>query len=647
MRFQNYIKNCQLDLRLFFFLWLLMALYRIIFMLKYAGAIAPETVLGDIGLANFAGMRLSLKSAGGFTLLAFVFATLPELIFPKLRLCRLRLGIGALAIFLLTVLFLARFPYYEEFRMTYGLQVFQGWHDDRMALLGTMVSEYGLIQWLLVAVVISAVLAVVLKKLLSLPTKTFSVPLHPVLRAFCAFLLTFSFMFFCRWGGGVSYATGINWENASVTGDSFLNECVLDDVQAMYRAINQEKQMQAGNIYGVDKEKIKDLTAEQVQQALQRTAPGARIAKPKHIFIILGESWAQWPMLDKYADLHVADGIKSLIAEKNSYYTPCFMPNGDGTSVAIAGMITGLVEVSVRPNYQPRSYKEVYPTALSRPFHELGYQVDFWYGGTPDWDNVSRLALAQGFDHFYGYPHFRAPKTNPWGTNDRNLFTALKRHLSEEAPTVHLIMTTSNHPPYNIDLAEEGFDVDKTEAIVRELIPDEVDPHNLAVELGHYRYMDQVVTEFIRDTEKKYPDSIFVITGDHAVRSNPGAKPTMFEFQSVPFVLYGAGITHDILPERAVGGHIGIMPTLVDLIAPDGFNYASVAPAVGQYPATFNRDYYLTDKIMGQVNTDKAELLPGIVSADIPLEQAKLDPFLRHMRTLSYWLLCGPESKEK
>ena len=321
------------------------------------------------------------------------------------------------------------------------------------------------------------------------------------------------------------------------------------------------------------------------------------------------------------------------------------MPNGDFTSVAITGMITGLSDVNIRVNYQPKSFKEIYPTALSRPFHELGYKVDFWYGGSPGWDNISRLALAQGFDNFYGYPDFHAPKTNTWGTNDRNLFDALASHLSEEEPTVHLIMTTSNHPPYNVDLPAEGFDVSRAEELVRELIPDESDPHNLAVEIGHYYYMDKAATEFIRQTEEKYPDSLFVITGDHAVRSNPGAHPTMYEFQSVPLVLYGAGIRHDILPADAVGGHTGIMPTLIELLAPSGFVYKSIAPPLGQYPAAFNNDYYLTDKIMGQINTSKAEALPGAAPADTAAELARLEPFLKQLRTLSYWLITAkPQS---
>ena len=640
MRLKSYLKNCQLDLRLFLFLLVLMAAYRLIFMAKYAGAMGADTVVADIFQANLTGLRLSLKSAGGFTLLSFLLVTLPSLINPRLSLGRLRLGIGALASFLLTVLFLARFPYYEEFRMTYGLQVFQGWHDDKAAVLGMMITEYHLVPGLLAALLLAAGLTWLLKKILALPLWQCELR-RPRLWAAGALLGTVLFMFLCRFGGGVSYATGINWENAAVTGDDFLNECILDDVQAMYRAVQQEKRMQAGDIYGVDKAQAMALTEAQVEAAISRSAAGAKINKPRHIFIILGETWAQWPMLETYAPLHAADGIKGLIASPHAYYTSHFMPNGDFTSIAITGMITGLSDVNVRVNYQPRSFKEIYPTALSIPFHKLGYKVDFWYGGTPGWDSIGRLALAQGFDDFYGYPDFHAPKTNTWGTNDRNLFKALAAHLDGEEPTVHLIMTTSNHPPYNIDLEAEGFDVAGTEEKVRELIPSESDPHNLAVELGHYYYMDKVATEFIKEVEQKYPDSLFVITGDHAVRSNPGAHPTMFEFQSVPFVLYGAGVTHDILPTEAVGGHTGIMPTLVELIAPAGFAYASVAPPIGQYPAAFNNDYYLTDKIMGQVEADKWELLPGVASADVPAEQAKLEPFLRQMRTLSYWLIKG------
>ena len=639
MRLRGYWHNIQLDLRLFFFLLLLMALYRVLFMAGMSSFMGPAADMQDILVSNFVGIRLSLKSAGGFALLGFVLATLPALVIPRLHWGRARLVVGSLASFLLTVLFIARFPYYKEFHMTYSMQIFQGWHNDKVALLGTMVHEYGLIQGLAAAVIVTAVLTWILHKLLSQPTKEINLPIGSWGAGILAFVITFAFMFFCRWGGGVSYATGVNWEHCALTKDDFLNECILDDVQGIYRAINTEKRMQQGDIYGVDKAALAQIQETDAARAIARQTPGAKLAKPRHIFIILEETGMQWPLLAKYEELHIADGIKGLGKDEQGYYTPNFMPNGEFTSVAITGIITGIPEINVRVNYQPRSYQGLYPTALSIPFHELGYKVDFWYGGAPSWDAISRLALAQGFDNFYGFPELHAPKTTPWGTNDGYLFAALKQHLDQEEPTVHVIMTTSNHPPYNLDLQAEGFDVDKAEELVRKLIPDEKDPHNLAVELGHYWYMDKVVTNFARETLAAYPDSLFVITGDHAVRSNPGPKPTLFEFQSVPFVLYGNGVNKDILPHNAVGGCIGITPTLLNLIAPAGFKYNSVAPAIGEWPAAFNRSTFLTDKVIGRIEDDKTELLPGIENADMQAERGKLDSFLKEMRTMGYWLV--------
>lgn len=653
-RLETYFRNIQQDLKVFFFLLCLLCLYRIVFMgmlFNFAGA---DVGIHDILQANWTGLRLSLKSAGGFALLGFVLVTLPGIPNPRWGFEKLRLILGTAASFLLAVLFEARFPYYEEFHMTYGIQVMQGVHDDRSAIFMMMVQEYGLPWRLAIAIALTVISWYILKTLL-LRVGTFSLPgmtrTRPILTMLMLFLATVSFAFVVRFGGGFNYATGINWENAGVTKDEFLNECILDDVQGLYRAIQSEKRMKAGDIYGVEKENVREMaekaaslnantaSGDDICPYITRQAPGARIAKPNHIFIILGESLAQWPMLEKYASLHAADGIKSLARAPQGYYTSSFMPNGDFTSIAITGMITGLSEVNVRANYQPRSFKEIYPTAMAPQFKELGYQVDFWYGGTPSWDNIRKLALAQGFDHFYGYPDYQAPKTNTWGTNDRNLFAALEKTLGDEPPTVHLIMTTSNHPPYNVDLAAEGLDIEKLKAAVRELIPDASDPDTLALEIGHYWYMDKVITEFVNETMKKYPDSLFVITGDHAVRTNPGPKPTMFEFQSVPFVLYGQGITKDILPPNAVGGHTGITPTLIRLIAPKGFSYRAIAPAIGETPVAFNRGYWLTNQVMGQVEGSQTEMLPGVSAGDAADGRAQLEAYLPMMRTLSWWLL--------
>ena len=653
----------QRDIKLFAFILLTLCVYRAYFMFYMAGYLSPSAGADDVLLALLTGLRLSLKTAGAVTLPAFVLCSLPLLALPRLApvLRRLRFCWGGLAAFAFAVLFQARFPFYRQFQTSFNMQVAAGLNDDAAVLAEMMLREYGLLWRLCIALLLTAVSLYVLRSLL-LVRRTYALPaLHSgVQRAVFSLGLLFLFaaaFVFVRFGGSFTYAGGVNWENAGVTSDAFLNECILDDGQALYRVRSMHKRLKSGDVVGVDKEHVRalaveaaghaELSADTLTPYLTRTAQGARVPKPRHIFIVLGETYAQWPMLETYAALHAADGIKGLIREPNAYYSRRFMPNGDFTSIAITGLVTGLSEVNQHVNYVARSLREAYPTAMAPQFKRLGYAVDFWYGGVSSWEGMDRFSIAQGFDHFYGYPDFHAEKVNAWGTSDEQLFSALFQHLADEPPTVHLIMTVSNHPPYNIDVAAEGFDLARARAETAQL-PNVDDPDQLALELGHYWYMDKIVTQFVHETMKKYPDSLFVITGDHAVRMNPSRTPTMYEYQSVPFVLYGQGVTSAVLAPDVVGGHTNIVPTLIELIAPAGFSYVSIAPSLTEnnMGAAFNRDYFLTRSVMGRVNTKETELLPGAAEEDPAAAYDLLQRRMTILRTLSWQLIEHGDSLE-
>lgn len=653
----------QRDIKLFAFILLTLCVYRAYFMFYMAGYLSPSAGTDDVLLALLTGLRLSLKTAGAVTLPAFVLCSLPLLALPRLApvLRRLRFCWSGLAALVFAVLFQARFPFYRQFQTSFNMQVAAGLNDDAAVLAEMMLREYGLLWRLCIALLLTAVSLYVLRSLL-LVRRTYALPAlrSGVQRAVFSLGLLFLFaaaFVFVRFGGSFTYASGVNWENAGVTSDAFLNECILDDGQALYRVRSMHKRLKSGDIVGVDKEHVRALAVEAAGHAelaadtltpyLTRTAQGARIPKPRHIFIVLGETYAQWPMLETYAALHAADGIKDLIREPNAYYSRRFMPNGDFTSIAITGLVTGLSEVNQHVNYVARSLREAYPTAMAPQFKRLGYAVDFWYGGVSSWEGMDRFSIAQGFDHFYGYPDFHAEKVNAWGTSDEQLFSALFQHLADEPPTVHLIMTVSNHPPYNIDVAAEGFDLARARAETAQL-PNVDDPDQLALELGHYWYMDKIVTQFVHETMKKYPDSLFVITGDHAVRMNPSRTPTMYEYQSVPFVLYGQGVTSAVLAPDVVGGHTNIVPTLIELIAPAGFSYVSIAPSLTEnnMGAAFNRDYFLTRSVMGRVNTKETELLPGAAEEDPAAAYDLLQRRMAILRTLSWQLIEHGDSLE-
>lgn len=653
----------QRDIKLFAFILLTLCVYRAYFMFYMAGYLSPSAGADDVLLALLTGLRLSLKTAGAVTLPAFVLCSLPLLALPRLApvLRRLRFCWGGLAAFAFAVLFQARFPFYRQFQTSFNMQVAAGLNDDAAVLAEMMLREYGLLWRLCIALLLTAVSLYVLRSLL-LVRRTYALPAlrSGVQRAVFSLGLLFLFaaaFVFVRFGGSFTYAGGVNWENAGVTSDAFLNECILDDGQALYRVRSMHKRLKSGDVVGVDKEHVRalaveaaghaELSADTLTPYLTRTAQGARVPKPRHIFIVLGETYAQWPMLENYAALHAADGIKGLIREPNAYYSRRFMPNGDFTSIAITGLVTGLSEVNQHVNYVARSLREAYPTAMAPQFKRLGYAVDFWYGGVPSWEGMDRFSIAQGFDHFYGYPDFHAEKVNAWGTSDEQLFSALFQHLADEPPTVHLIMTVSNHPPYNIDVAAEGFDLARARAETAQL-PNVDDPDQLALELGHYWYMDKIVTQFVHETMKKYPDSLFVITGDHAVRMNPSRTPTMYEYQSIPFVLYGQGVTPAVLAPDVVGGHTNIVPTLIELIAPAGFSYVSIAPSLTEnnMGAAFNRDYFLTRSVMGRFNTKETELLPGAAEEDPAAAYDLLQRRMTILRTLSWQLIEHGDSLE-
>ena len=644
-------EGVQKDLRLFFFMLLLLEIYRVIFIAAMQDYMNADTTQSQIFVALWTGLRLSLKTAGAVTAVSFVFVTLFGLN------VRLRLGIGIFASLIFSTLFMARFPYYRAFNSTYGIEILRGLNDDIFSIIVTVAQEYGIFWRFPVALILTVICIAIFSRILMI--KTFSLPelstkIKKISFALGLGIFISAFAVFVRFGGSFTYANGVNWENAGLTSDHFLNEAILDDGQAFYRVYTIHKWMASGTISNVNKDEIvscaeflsprKGLVADNLGAYLERTAKGEKIQKPQHIFIIMGETFMQWPMLGKYSDLHVADGIKSLIAEPNCYYSRNFMPNGDFTSVALTGMITGLPDLNTSVNYKIRSYEEIYVSAMAPPLKELGYNVDFWYGGSEGWDNIPKLAMAQGFDNFYGFSSLHAKRQTVWGAKDEDLFNAIEKHLADEPPTVHLIMTTSNHPPYNLNLAEEGFDFDSVLAEVEKL-PNVEDAKQLTTELGHYWYMDKKTANFVRSVIGKYPSSLFVITGDHAVRTDPSTRPTIFEHQSVPFVLFGAGVTKNILPPDAVGGHISIVPTIIELIAPKDYIYYSIAPSLfDNLGAAFNRETFVTKNTAGLIDEDVVELLPHVPSAELnkvnlTAEKDSAKKVVEAIRTVGWWIL--------
>src|SRR5207253_10943577 len=138
--------------------------------------------------------------------------------------------------------------------------------------------------------------------------------------------------------------------------------------------------------------------------------------------------------------------------------------------------------------------------------------------------------------------------------------------------TFNLIMSTSYHPPYDVDLAKKGFEPDR---IKSDSLGARLSVEQLRV-LGHLWYSDKCVGDFVTQAEKRLEGTVFAITGGHYSRKQyVSARPThtLYESLAVPLVIYGPNTIANVQRTSIAGSHLDIVPTLINLAAPRGFEY--------------------------------------------------------------------------
>ena len=513
LKWESFNYNLKRDFKLFIFVWLYLNLLRVISLItmkSYAGDIN----LNDILLTIYYGARISLKTAGVLMLFTFIFVTLIGWLINK-HLDKLRLGLSAVFLFILNFLFVAKYFYYREFHTNFNEMVFNAVNDDVKALFYTMIEQYHLLEGTVIIILFTAMVVYILKKYLAWQwiKKSFKFEKSLIFKI-SVIVFTLVFALFVRFGASFSYAKSIHWENCAKTKDTFLNEIILDDMQAIYRGYSIKKRIDNGVIYGVHKENIaqnleflaKNSDAYRLQKQdlskidsnLVYQAHGNIIDKKQHIFIIIGESFAQWPLLDEYANLQLGENVRAIMQKDNATYTHNFMPNGAFTPMAVNAMICGLSDVNIYPNHQYESYKQVYATSFAPQIKKLGYKTQFWYAGFSGWERIKDFALAQGFDEFHCASDYQYPSGNVWGCDDEFIFDKLKQEVAQnDETTVYVILSVSNHAPYSVDLAKAGFPKEE----VRAKLPVNVQNNeDLLNKLGHYWYTEKVIA--IMDSSK-------------------------------------------------------------------------------------------------------------------------------------------------
>ncbi|MDR0672110.1 MAG: LTA synthase family protein [Zoogloeaceae bacterium] len=613
--FGRFFHDAQQDGKVFLYLLLLFCLARMVFIVLFRhqlNGVSP----GEIALCLGYGLRISLKTAGMMTAIGLLLSTVPHIVFPRWPAARLRLFWQAVVLVFFTLCFFIRIPYYQTFDSAFDMMLINGLYDDAGAIWDTIVEDYQPFWRLSAAAMTAGGLVPGLRGLLH--TRTFT-PILRSRRALVASMLATVLVFpplfiFVRFGGALSFQYSINWESAARLKSHMLNEAILDDGQALYRVYDTYRKQRRFAERNIDAREIRAAIAllggqpdaATIEDAFARKMSSPQLpSRPENVVFILGENYALFPLLPEYQALGLADQGLRLQRSSQAMSVRLMLPSGSTTISAVNGLLSGLHNAGFFTNYEPRSFKSRYAMGIGNQMKKSGYRTVFWYGGFENWQNIKRFALAQGFDEFYGASGFNDPDGNSWGVSDKYLLQKVEERLRASGKGEKIftfILTTSNHTPLTIDVVKEGFDMEDVRA---KLPPDIPDNAKTLRKLGHIWYADREIGRFVGRVEQMRPDTLFILTGDHAQRFEFARTVENQSLYAVPCIFFGRGVNPRWMPENTIGSHLHILPTLASLVGEPGESYSSLFPSLlaeGGQTTAFNDTLWTNGNVIAPLN---------------------------------------------
>lgn len=399
--------------------------------------------------------------------------------------------------------------------------------------------------------------------------------------------------YFFRFGGTLRHANKPERDTIPtiVKEDDFLSKAVVDDLVALEMALKypvqtilthddatSEKIMEPLILKSTESDKL-------ILKNFKHIAAGPRIHTPSHIFFVVGESYTQ-SMLDELFDvLHLTDRGKLFRNNPHTFKVENFLPAGLISQPAVTSLMAGIYDCQLEINETNEFWHNSLRTSLPLQLKKLGYRTSLWYGGSLSWASIGNFARAIGFDEAYGGPDICAKGTpSTWlGIYDHLFLEEVAKRIKADMtvqPTFHFVYTTSNHGPYTIPIKKYGWDPDK-------IMPDAPESlrrnKTMMVNMGTYWYTDKSMFSFIEEMQKTYEDSLIIATGDHARRvyNYDGniikrTTETLREKFATSFAMYHREFTPDMFANNTIGGHMNILPTIFEAIAPKGFEYYSL-----------------------------------------------------------------------
>lgn len=656
---EQFFLSLQQNIKLMIWAPILSTIFRIIFMHIYNPYTTWQgrwkSVLGALRYGFWWGMDFDAY----VFLVPLVLVTIPALWFDTYHQYEDMVRLIGLTIYscVLYAAFAGKMIFYKHFHDIYNYMVHYGKHAEKNNLIDVFYNQdRGLL--VLVGVIPVAIISwfagSVFLSLPSIPYPAMDNTWMTVVWNILLVIVSVVGFYWFRYGGTLSHDDKPEWDTIPtvVKEDIFFARATVPDLCALETVYKNPLRSE----YTATKEDIDNAinrvvpneykdnwdTLDNPLYAFKRIAKGPKITKPKHIFFIVGESIPQWSLDETHKSLSICPGLWNFKEQSHTVQIPNFLPAGNVSRPSIVSLMSGIYDAGLEINERENFWKGAFPTSFAHQMKKLGYRTIYWYGGNASYGNFNHFGKAQGFDRVESASIFcgpNAPKT--WvGVYDHVFLENIEQQIkSIDEPTFHFIYTTSNHGPYKMEDDLLDYDPQKVMPDVGEDLRSNKTRNK---ELATYRYSDKAIFNFVKAMKNAYPDSLFVVTGDHSnlfgSLNNTSLIHRDYTLRDT-FCTVGL-LQHPELEDNMIvtkkGTHMSIMPTIIEAIAPKGFEYYSITPSLfEEQPETLVTPYqWMTDTMMGDVRMDYGE---SNMPSTEPVEQVR--PIDNHADEARDWTL--------
>lgn len=605
--FSLFYASLQQDGKLFLFFPILCAVFRLIFIAVYN----PYRSLKGKGKVIWHCFRYGFWWGMDFNayvfLIPLVVLSIPGAFFTDWyrKGDLLRMAGGLTYSLVLYLAFAGKMLFYKHFHDIFNQTMKLGAKAEKHNLVDIFFhQDHG--AWILLGILpYLGVCGFCIHKLLQLPSFQYLIFFSPVLQyAYNTVIVlgAVAAFYWFRYGGTFWHDDKPEWDTipSVVKKDIFFAKATVDDLVALEQVMKHKLNPAYEHTDAQDLKAIQPFLTEKVPAdklpnpayGFKRTAKGARITKPTHIFLFVGETYLQQFFDPQFACLNLVEGGRQLMEDPHTASLTSALSAGIISRPSIVSLMSGIFDAGLELNEKESFWRNNLPTALPRQLKKLGYHSTYWYGGNVTYGNFNQFAPACGFDQVMTATDFcgkDAPKT--WVGVYDNVFLEKAAELilqQEEANgpyQFHFLYTTSYHGPFKIPLKEYGYDPEK---VMPEAPRDIRRNKEIQKNLGTFWFSDQALGKFIRTMRKAYPDCLFILTGDHSIDMSPvlgktslmGRDCNLRERHSPVLLVNHRELNPHSLAGNTIGSHMNIAPTIFELIAPKGFTYYSLYPSL-------------------------------------------------------------------